>query len=66
MMYWNGYRHMILNVVLAPESYWQQTNVWLGLVCETIIPAEGDARPLVDIGTPVPRELVQTRPMPEV
>ena len=31
MVYWNGYRHMIINVVLDPSAFWQQTNVWLGL-----------------------------------
>lgn len=66
MVYWNGYRHMIINVVLDPSAFWQQTNVWLGLVCETIIPAEGDARPVTDQGVAVPREIIQTRPMPEV
>ena len=66
LMYFNGYRHMIINVVLEPEAYWQQTNVWLGLQCETIIPADGDARPVLNQGEIVPRELMQTRPLPEV
>lgn len=66
IMYYNGYRNMIINVVLEPTSYWQQTNVWLGLVCETCIPADGDARPLLDPGTPPPAERIQTRPLPEV
>ena len=65
IMYFNGYRNMLINVVLEPTSYWQQTNVWLGLVCETCIPADGDARPLVDPGTPPPAERIQTRPLPE-
>lgn len=66
VMYYNGYRNMIINVVLEPTSFWQQTNVWLGLVCETIIHADGDARPLLDPGTPPPSERIQTRPLPEV
>lgn len=66
IMYFNGYRNMIINVVLEPTSYWQQTNVWLGLVLETCIPADGDARPLIDPGTPPPSERIQTRPLPEV
>jgi hypothetical protein len=66
IMYFNGYRNMIINVVLEPESYWHQTNVWLGLVCETIIPADGDARPLINPGDPPPAERIQTRPLPEV
>lgn len=52
----NGYRHMIINVVMEPEAYWQQTNVWMYLLCETIIPADGDARPLFTGATPVPSE----------
>lgn len=65
LMFFNGYRNMIINVVMEPTSYWGQTNVWLGLVCETIIPADGDARPLVNPANAAPRELVQTRPVPE-
>lgn len=64
-VYWNGYRNMIVEVELRPENFWQQTNVWLCLVCKTIIPAEGDARPVVNPGVPVPREIMQTRPVPE-
>jgi hypothetical protein len=64
MMYFDGYRHMIINVVLEPNAYWQQTNVWLGLVCETTIPADGDARPLLNPGLAAPSELVQTNPNP--
>ena len=66
IMYYNGYRNMIINVILEPTSYWQQTNVWLGLVCETCIAADGDARPLIDPGNPPPAERIQTRPLPEV
>ena len=66
MFYWNGYRHMIVNVVFEPNAFWQQTNCWLGLVVETVIPAEGDARPVANPGVPVPREIIQTRPEPEV
>lgn len=65
ILYYNGYRNMIVNVVLEPTSYWQQSNVWLGLVCETIIPADGDARPLINPGDPPPSERIQTRPLPE-
>lgn len=65
LMYFNGYRNMIINVVLDPNSYWQQTNVWLNLVCETYIPADGDARPLINPGAPPPSERIQTRPLPE-
>jgi hypothetical protein len=65
LMYYNGYRNMIINVVLEPMAYWQQTNVWLGLICETIIPADGDARPLINPGVPPLSETVQVRPLPE-
>lgn len=65
-IFWNGYRNMIINVNLEPTSFWNQTNVWLGLSCDTIIPAEGDARPLTNMAEAVPRELRQTRPVPEV
>lgn len=66
MMFFGGYRHMIINVVLEPEAFWQQTNVWLGLQCETVIPADGDARPVLNQAVAVPRELIQTFPIPEV
>jgi len=58
VMYYNGYRNMIVNVVLEPNGYWQQTNVWLGLICDTIIPADGDARPLINPGVPPPSERI--------
>lgn len=66
LVFYNGYRYMIVNVVIEPNAYWQQTNVWMGLVCECIIPPEGDARPLPDPSIPVPSERGQTRPLPEV
>ncbi|SRR6266481_5443176 len=66
MVSWNGYRYMIINVVLDPKSYWGQTGVWTGLCLECSIPAEGDAKPLIDIGTPVPKELQDTNPRPNV
>ena len=52
-MYYNGYRNMIVNVVLEPEAYWQQTGVWMGLLCETVITADGDAKPLINPGLPL-------------
>lgn len=65
MVSWNGYRYMIIKVSLEPNGYWQQTNVWLGLVVECAIPAEGDARPLIDVNTAVPAEVSSPRPLPE-
>lgn len=58
-IYWNGYRYIMVNVVLDENGYWQQTNVWLGLYVECIIPPEGDATPLIDPGEAVPEEAVQ-------
>lgn len=55
-VFWNGYRYQIINVVLDPSAYWQQTNVWLGLYMEAIIVPEGDARPLTDLGVTIPAE----------
>jgi len=66
MVFWNGYRYMVINVVLEPNGYWQQTNIWLGLVCECIIPPDGDARPLVDLSKPPLAEIAQTSPIPQV
>jgi hypothetical protein len=66
MVFWNGYRYMIIKVVLEPQGYWQQTNVWLGLVVECVIPPEGDARPLVDLSSPPLAETAQTNPLPQV
>jgi hypothetical protein len=65
MIYYNGYRQMIVSVNLAPEAYWQQTNVWLGMTVDAIIPAEGDARPLLNPGVAAVSEVKQTRPLPE-
>jgi hypothetical protein len=65
MVFYNGYRQMIVNVYLEPRAFWQQTNVWLGMVVEAIIPADGDARPLLDPSVPAPQEIKQTRPVPE-
>lgn len=65
MVVYEGYRYMIINVSLTPESYWQQTNVWLGMICECCIPPEGDARPLLEIQKPVPSEMENRRPLPE-
>lgn len=65
-VFWNGYRYTIRDVVLDPSAYWHQTGVWLGLVCECIIAPQGDARPVLDVNNPVPREIGETREKPEV
>jgi hypothetical protein len=65
MVFYNGYRYMIINIVLDPKAYWGQTNVWMALAAEAIIPPEGDARPLIDVSQPAPAEIAQCRPLPE-
>ena len=59
-VFWVGYRYMIINVTIPPESYWQQTGVWLGLTAECIIVPEGDARPVLDVSVPAPAEVSPT------
>jgi hypothetical protein len=73
MVFWNGYRYMINNVVLPPEAYWHQTNVWLGLYCECVVVPDGDVRPLPNMGEVAPAEQASLftkvpykRPLPEV
>lgn len=56
-VYWRGYRYEILNAVIPPEAYWQQTGVWLGMSVECIVPPEGDARPIPGLDKPVPAEI---------
>jgi len=46
---YGGYRNIVVEVEVPLEAYWQQTNVWMGLVCHCEIAVEGDARPLVDV-----------------
>jgi hypothetical protein len=62
-VYWNGYRYIILKVVIDPEAYWQQTNQWLGLRVECIVPPEGDSRPTpTDVSTRIPAEISTAAP----
>jgi len=56
LIYYNGYRLMIINPVLDPSTYWLQTNVWLGMTCEAVIAPDGDARPVTNVGVTVPAE----------
>lgn len=56
MVYWNGYRYMIMDATVDPSAYWQQTNVWLGMVVHCQIVPEGDARPLADLSKTAPAE----------
>lgn len=66
MVFFNGYRYMIINVVLSPNAYWHQTNVWISMRVECQIPPEGDARPTPNLSQPTPAEIFQTRALPEV
>lgn len=66
MVFWNGYRYMIVDVNIDPKGYWQQTGVWLGLVVTCIIPAQGDAKPLADVSVAAPAETMQLTPLPKV
>lgn len=55
-IYWQGYRYMIEQIIMPPDAYWQQTNVWMGLVIHCIVPPDGDARPIADTTKPAPSE----------
>lgn len=57
MIYYIGYRLMIINAVPDPKAYWQQTNVWTGIVCEATIVPDGDAKPIPNLGEASPAEL---------
>ena len=54
---WNGYRYMVIHVEIPGEAYWQQTNVWLGLLLKCMVPPDGDGRP----SAPTADELRQAR-----
>jgi hypothetical protein len=45
LLYWVGYRYLVLDVNVPPECYWGQTGVWTGITVECIVPADGDAIP---------------------
>jgi hypothetical protein len=53
---WNGYRYGVLELSIPPESYWAQTNVWLGAVVRAVIIPEGDSPP-VPANVVLPAEL---------
>jgi hypothetical protein len=60
LVYWNGYRYIIINASIDPSAYWHQTNVWLGMIVECVVAIEGDARPVLNPGAAVPAELMDT------
>ena len=63
-VWYNGYRYEIFNVVIPPESIWGQTNVWLGLVCETVLVPYGDAQMAAskNMGVLLPTEMSTAQP----
>lgn len=65
LVFWNGYRYTIINALPPPEAYWQQTGVWLGLLVECAIMAEGDAKPLVNPEVAIAPEIRSVFPLPE-
>ena len=65
MVFYNGYRYIVINVVIEPNGYWHQTNVWLGLICECEIAIDGDARPVVNPAVRVPAEIKGVKVLPE-
>jgi hypothetical protein len=62
-VFFNGYRYAIINVVLPPEAYWGQTNVWMGLYVECAIVPEGDASPLQNLNKVAPVEMGAAGPL---
>ncbi len=64
-IFYIGYRLMITKVVPEPETYWGQTNVWLGLVVEASIAPEGDAPPIADLSKIAPAEETGQETLPD-
>jgi len=57
LIYWNGYRFELIHIDFDQNSYWQQTNVWLGIVYLAEVVPTGDVRPLVNSSQPAVVEL---------
>jgi hypothetical protein len=58
LIYWNGYRTEITTIEFEPNSFWQQTNVWLGLIAVAELVPEGDSKQLADPGAIAPAEQI--------
>lgn len=56
-IYHSGYLTEITAIDFEPNSYWQQTNVWLGLIVIAEIVPDGDAQPLTDPSTVPPAQV---------
>jgi hypothetical protein len=65
LIYHNGYRLEITHVEFEPNSYWQQTQVWLGIIYVAQIVPEGDARPTVNPSIANLPEQTTTEPFKE-
>ena len=61
---WNGYRMELTAVEFEPNSYWQQTNVWLGIIYIGQIVPYGDARPSANMDAPAANELAPSAQVP--
>ena len=57
LIYWNGYRLGVTSVDIPPESFWHQTNVWLGLTCLCAVVPDGDSKPTVNPAVAAPAEI---------
>lgn len=55
-IYWNGYIYEVTLVSLEPSCYWQQTNVWMGLVVEAVTAPLGDASPAANPAVLMPAQ----------
>lgn len=68
LIYWDGYRLEITHVEFEPNAYWQQTNVWLGIIYGAQIVPQGDAKELANPQQAAPVELsrqgVQSQVLP--
>jgi hypothetical protein len=64
LVYWNGYRTEIVTPEFEPNSFWGQTNVWLGVIYSAAIVPEGDAKPMLNPSKPMPVEIAPEAPLP--
>ena len=57
-IYWQGRRYHIVEIDIPGDAYWQQTNVWLGLLITAVVAKEGDVLPASeDPSTRAPAEI---------
>ncbi len=53
---WGGYRHEIVAPEFEPSCFWQQTNVWLGIVYSATLATAGDNKPALNAQRTAPAE----------